>query len=422
MHQYATAKWPLWAALFAIQGQAQLLAEPDWFDATSVSQWLADMEAQCELVKTPTAYTIEYWPDLYAYDASRNIGHYNLGALTVDTNSREPTRVKPIDNYRPYQTPTAFVDDPVQHTRLSLSDPNLWPTYIVKEEDKNWVDATREYLHSTAKEPVVWFDNFFAVKRGPQKASHDLRLTPKLDCSDLQRCDFSFSVRSRVTLPHTQQRLRLLLTNEDPDTLFDTLDRRSVTPAQDDKRNPFSAALSWALRTTDDYNISISSGLQLRTPIRAFVQANTTGRLELSEKALLTGGQSVFYRSDEGAGARTQIDLDHSLRDYRNEVLRWRQRYDVSEEIDGVDWSTSLEYLHQVDRDLAWGLGALTHGNVDQAALAEGHRVWLRYRKRFYREWLFWEVQPYLRWDREFNFKNDPGVELSIEIYLDEEP
>lgn len=314
------------------------------------------------------------------------------------------------------------MDDPVQHTRLALSDPNLWPTYVVEEHERNWLDDTREYLHGTAQEPVIWFDNFFAVKRGPSTASHDLRLTPKLDCSDLEDCKFSFAVRSRITMPHTEERLKLLLTNEDPDTLFDTLDRRSVTPSNSDDRNPISAALSWALRTTEDYNISISSGLQLRRPLRLFVQANTSGRLELTDELLLTAGQSIYYRTDEGAGARTQIDLDHSMSESRQDILRWRQRYDVEEQTDGVDWTSSLEYLHQVNRDLAWGVGIASSGNIDKAAIAEGHRTWLRYRKRFYREWLFWEVQPYLRWDREYNFKNDPGIELSIEIYLDEKP
>ncbi|MBB3169654.1 hypothetical protein FHS30_002867 [Simiduia aestuariiviva] len=422
MHQQRSAIWPIIAMIVATQGQAELNDEPNWFDTASVEAWLEVKSNQCELAQTPTAFTIEQWPSLYDYSPRLSPSEHRHNSLRLDTRSREPVKLRGVEDFTPYQSAAAFVAHSVQHTRVALSDPNLWPTYSIAEADKNWLDNTREYLHETAQEPVIWFDNFFAVKRGPSHASHDLRLTPKFDCSDIQGCDFSFSVRSRVTLPYTQERLRLLLTNEDPDTLFDSLDRRSVTPSQSERRNPISAALSWALRTTEDYNISISSGLQLRTPIRAFVQANTTGRLKLTDKAQVTGGQSVYYRSDEGAGARTQIDVDHSMADSRQDILRWRQRYDVNEETTGVDWHSSVEYLHQVDRDLAWGAGVASNGNIHTSALADGHRVWLRYRKRFYREWLFWELQPYVRWDREHGFDHDPGIELSLEIYLDEKP
>lgn len=401
-----------------ILGSTAVLAAPATTDDYSVAgteAFIARTEAQCKLAPAPTASTIRDWPELYHLDPDDDLLDEHLVAAP------QQGTLPPLDAYIPYASPHSFAEDPVEHTRLILTDPDRWPTYVIREQERNWIDQARDFLHDTATGPVVWFDNFFAVKRSPGTASHDFRLTPKLTCSDLDGCRHTLSIKSRVTLPNTEKKLRLLLTNDDPDTLFDSLDRRTSTQLKDEERNPFSAALSWALRTGDSYNINISSGLQARTPIRAFVQASSNGRAQLNEKMLLSAGQSIFYRSDEGFGARTQLDLDQSLREDVNEVVRWRQRYDFSEEFRGMDWTASVEYLRQVNRDRAWGLGAAADGNVYTAAVRDSYKVWFRFRKRFYREWLFWEFQPFVRWEKNFEFKADPGAAFSIEIYFDKE-
>lgn len=381
----------------------------------NVAQMLEPLSAE----NPPSAFSIEAWPDLYGYQPVQN------DDFTPDLPTLEPLLVQSHtapDTFQPSLDSSALHTHLIDNTRTWLSNPDIWPTYVIPEAQETWIDSTREYLHAKATVPVVWFDDFFAVTRGPSSARHDLRLTPKMVCSDLEGCEGKISIRSRITLPHTQRKLKLLLTNEDPDTLFDTLDRRASTRNRDEDRDPISAALSWAVKATDTYNISISSGLQLRSPLRAFIQASSVGRFEIDQKTTVTAGQSLFYRSDDGLGGRTQIDLDHSLREDVNEVFRWRQRYDMSEVIDGLDIKTSFEYLRQVTRDKAWGVGYDTAGNVDAMALVESHKTWFRYRKRFYREWLFWELEPFVQWKREFDFKADPGIEFSIEVYLDEEP
>ena len=419
MHQAVSTGWLIAGMFYSQFSLAQVdnyddLPTLDWRTPAQLPHVLETLERQAQLPPPPNAYSLQTWPDLYAY---REDNEQAFAPLELATGPIQPHAAPSA--FEPYKGATAFYQNSIDNTRLLLANEDLWPTYVIPETSKNWVDSTREYLHSSANQPVVWFDNFFAVTRGPNAAQHDLRLTPIMECSDLEGCQQKIKIRSRVTLPNTERKLRLLLTNEDPNSVYDTLDRRARVDSSETGDNPITAALSWALKTTDNYNISISSGLQVRSPLRAFVQASTTGRTEIGEKMLLSAGQSVFYRSDEGFGARTQIDLDHSLRTHVQEVLRWRQLYDLSEDFPGLDWKTSIEYLRQINRDRAWGAGYGNTGNIHDAALAESHRVWLRYRKRFYREWLFWEVEPFVQWNREFDFKADPGIEASIEIYLD---
>ncbi|MDN3638198.1 hypothetical protein QWY82_05160 [Simiduia curdlanivorans] len=421
MHQAVSTGWLVAGMFYTQLGLTQThateqLPEADWQTPAQLVYVLEELEQQAQLPAPPTAFSIDVWPDIYAYQAPA-ADETPLASLELDSGLIQP-HPAPAE-FTPYRSPTNFFEHNLDSTRELLADKDMWPTYVVPEEQKNWMDSTREYLHSSATGPVVWFDNFFAVNRSPNAATHDLRLTPILECSDLEGCQFKFKVRSRVTLPNTEKRMRLLLTNEDPNSLYDTLDRRATASGSRTDDNPITAALSWALKTTDSYNISISSGLQVRSPLRAFVQASSTGRTELSERLLLSAGQSVFYRSDEGLGARTQIDLDYSPRDNEQEVVRWRQLYDLSEEFSGVDWKTSVEYLRQVNRDRAWGVGYGNSGNINEAAIGEAHKVWVRYRKRFYREWLFWELEPFVQWKRDFDFQADPGIEASIEIYLD---
>lgn len=378
----------------------------------ATTEWLAGIEQQAQLPATPTPWTITEWPDLQRSAYTRQDGHQH-GEIDIHH--------APAD-YRPYDNSHELNLRMVVHTRQHLANPDIWPTFLVKEKDQNWIDTTREYVHDTATGPVVWFDNFFALKRSntEEAASHDLRITPKLSCRNQDGCKHDVRIRSRVTLPHTQQRLRLLLTNEDPNSIYDTLDRRRTLP-DDQTDNPFSAALSYAVRMTDNYDIRLSSGVQGGGTPQVFIQAGSSGRMELTPNVLVSAGQSFFYRTAEGWGARTQLDFDTTLRQQVNEVIRVRQTLDVSEDFIGANYDASVEYLHQVNRNRAWGVGVSTSLNHLSNFDDEGHRLWYRYRKRFYREWLFWEIQPFIAWTREYDFKADPGLALSIEIYLDEE-
>ena len=43
--------------------------------------------------------------------------------------------------------------------------------------------------------------------------------------------------------------------------------------------------------------------------------------------------------------------------------------------------------------------------------------VALRYRKRIWREWFYYEIVPQVSWEEEFDYKFNPGIRLRIEIF-----
>jgi len=70
-------------------------------------------------------------------------------------------------------------------------------------------------------------------------------------------------------------------------------------------------------------------------------------------------------------------------------------------------------YLQANDIGRGWGVRLLAGG--EDATNVSYYESGLFYRHRTTNRWLYWFVEPLLRWDRKYNWSTDPGIRVGFD-------
>ena len=103
-------------------------------------------------------------------------------------------------------------------------------------------------------------------------------------------------------------------------------------------------------------------------------------------KALMVGRKSA---------EETRFSREWALNDVS--LIRWSNEFRAEEDLDGVEWSTSLNHVSSFDNNLAMIYFVSMSGLSDYDYVSR-YQVGARFRRSIARPWLFLEVSPAWRW------------------------
>lgn len=226
--------------------------------------------------------------------------------------------------------------------------------------------------------------------------------------------DFSLS----VDLPRTERRIKLVFESEDDDDFFNEEDGAiSVSNdfrTSDDK--DYSAALQFFIRESKRWHVSLSPGLRLRTPPDPFVRLRLrrTKGLGSTWRARLT--ERLTEHLDRGLESRTTLEFER--RTGKGQLFRLSSRILWREEFsdDNAQLTQSAGLFKRLNKrnTIAYSVAVVweTKPNLHH----ELYVADVRWRRRIHKEWLFLEIKPEVRFDREDHFRLDPSLTISLEI------
>jgi hypothetical protein len=278
------------------------------------------------------------------------------------------------------------------------------------------LDAAHDELYIWLQETFQSFDRRFVddaerpapVPASPFRIGLGLEGIDRRDGLDTD-LDTEFDVTLR--LPNMERRLKVFLTTEDLSEISETADS-GVSSVRAGVRLD---ALRWF-----DFEL----GAKLDLPPVAFAALRwskrwRSGRWDLQPYAKL------FAETDDGVGASAALIVNH----WRGRTLarsvtsaKWLNDRDATE------WSQSLS-LARVDallepdqysarlrgQDLAraWGVRAQVGGY--EASTVDYYELGPFYKRPLHSDWLYLSVQPVVRWEREFDWRADPGLRIGFE-------
>jgi hypothetical protein len=134
----------------------------------------------------------------------------------------------------------------------------------------------------------------------------------------------------------------------------------------------------------------------------------------------------IFAETEQSVGYAAAATFDrwsarHLLRS--STYAKWRADRDRTE------WSHTLVYAraHELivpdrhgsypranDIGRGWGLRLLAGG--DTAHSVDHYEAGIFHRRPFANRWLYWSVEPLVRWDREYAWSADPGIRIGLEM------
>lgn len=282
------------------------------------------------------------------------------------------------------------------------------------DNEKHWVDHSRDYVATRADSLTVWMDSFFGEPREDEEAPYsNLRLRLEQGWDEVEGADTGVRLRGKVHLPALNHRLSLLFNDDDGDNRSDDL-------FIDEREQKDDVALQYKIREHVRDRLDFKLGLRSSLDPKASLRYRY--RYPYREDIIGRFTEEIYYRGDDGFGAKTRVDIERALDDSR--VLELRNLFEWGESTDGVDWSSSLSLNKRLASDRAIIYYISVSGVTRPETLNTGYGIGIRYRESFFRPWLFYEVQPGYSWRRPTLDDNREGaaeIVLRLEAFLKDE-
>lgn len=277
--------------------------------------------------------------------------------------------------------------------------------------DQQWLDDAYCYLRfgvdSTAKTINSWFlhsENIDSL------ASTTGRLRFGWEPRSGRLNEFDTRFRIRAKLPGLKDRVELLLSDEE-----DSINQQDIKAAQNRQLNENDSAVV-ALqfkRAIDDkmsYRIGFGRGSQLYTRARYnddIILSNDT-KFFYSAEANYYSGDKFGFEIDgtlsSQLSANTAVELSNSFQ-YRDNRQNWY-------------WRHGVRYLVMGKNDSSYLFSATIDGQSEPSYRKESMLLSARYKRKILREWLFIEIEPFMLWLREEDFRTSYGLAVRAEVHF----
>ncbi len=287
--------------------------------------------------------------------------------------------------------------------------------YASDGEKPHWVDSSHQFASNRAQAMVQWMDDFFGAEvRDVERADTFLRAIAVDSWDQRDGHDLAFRLRGQVSLPKTSERIDLFFAGEEAE--------QTLTEEERAQENDVGVRFNFrdGRRTRIDATLSLRSGPAVLPGVRLRYQQpfgeNAWGRVT----------QRFQYHSSDGFRSLSNFDLNRTLS--KRSVLRWGARLRYREDREFWDWNTGLTYRRWLDDHSDFPSAVeyfVTASGRDQPEpFVTNYRLGGLYRKQFFREFLFFELEPSYNW-RQDTFEEDREgvlqIVLRLEIMLDDD-
>lgn len=276
------------------------------------------------------------------------------------------------------------------------------------------LDSAHDAVYTGVQRAVEATDRRLADKDKPLEpvpaAPFRLGLTAEsIDRSDGIEFNFNANLDIALSLPNLEKRLRIFVTS-------DGLDE---SPDLAGERSGLRAGLRYQLLRHLDFDLGVRFSAE---PV-AFTSLKWSREIQLGAWDFYPLAK-VFLESSDGFGAASGVTFDRwSGRNlFRSSTYaKWLHDTDLTE------WSQSLVFARAHElivpdrygsypraRDIGrgWGVQLLASGeHTREVTYYEAAFFYTRPAKN---RWLFWTVEPLVRWDRQYNWSADPGIRVGI--------
>ncbi len=283
-----------------------------------------------------------------------------------------------------------------------------------------WVDKQHRYISDKVTATGVAVDEYVARESFdttiPNKSYLRIRMGEQFTTDN--QTGFKANVNARIDVPNTRGKVKLFF-DSDPDD-FESLDNKRAENKlfidNSSTENKALAGVSFFIKEKSKWRPTINLGLKFKLPIDPYVKAMATRYIDLSGSWTSRFKQTFFYYRSDGLGSDTRYDM------YR--PIAYDKAFSSNSEIQYLDKKSEWElyqgfsFYKRVNKK-----NMLEHTVyvtvVDQKQLqVESYGLKTRWRRLLYKDWLFMNLSPDMRFPRTENFKATPGILIEFEVFF----
>ena len=318
---------------------------------------------------------------------------------------------------QPAPPPAAAVEKPAQPqadapTEAASAEPSAGPA----AGELPLLDETRVLIHDGFEWLVRGVDRLF----GDQPFERGGRVAGRIRLGTLWRQDDGFDWLTRFAirarLPNLEARGTYFFLGRDNEREVvsdrpDGLTRREALLPEAREDQSFFAGLGRDLRRGFSYRVGLRGGL------KPFAQARYRQQWDLGTRSQVEFRETVFWTLDDRFGSTTALNFDHLLDPTL--ALRWQNAGTISQESDGLEWSSSIGLYYSPGFQRQLSLEALINGATERDTDVSEYGVRLRWEQPIYKDWLLLETIVGYFWPRRGSeIERDRAFALGFSLQL----
>ncbi|MCS7484913.1 hypothetical protein IBG28_20205 [Marinomonas arctica] len=308
-----------------------------------------------------------------------------------------------------------------------------WPLFAFSEErvaeteaeffnnemaETSWWLSFHESISETIGDWSESIDTFLSGKQSSREQNSDsnlqIRFGSVLSEYDSERSGF-FEFRTRLKLPNTQDRLRLIVESE-PDSLAPERLRGESTQQNSVVNSALKSNISAAIRyIKDDIGLDIDTGIRVDIPLDPFIRFRFNqhgGKDQWNWRQ----SQEAFAYYSKGVGARYGVGVSYALRSNlslgTDFGITWLDK-------EGEFYARENFFVqHRLDEKnrISYQLSFLQSG--EHSIEPDSFLYNLQYERLLYKDWLIGQVKPQFTHEADEDYEGKLSLTLSLAILL----
>lgn len=285
---------------------------------------------------------------------------------------------------------------------------------VVLPLDSPWLDESNTRLANTVQVAAESLDGFFGDENVADKQTASSWGKWRVGWEPRTRDLSSFEVRFkvRVNLPILEQKAQLFISDEGDEVPENTvIAARDALSSREEK-----VKIGVRYQRTPDSDVSYRVGIGRRAQM--YVKAKYERGIGLTDHIDFNWNGALYYYSSDGLGADAGFTFDWAPR--VEGLIRFDNQYYYREEDDEWFWEHNLQYFETVNRKNAVSYNLYFQGNTRPNYRMELGIATFKWRFNAVRDWLFFEIEPFIGWRRDEKFDPTYGIGLRVEGFFGE--
>lgn len=269
-----------------------------------------------------------------------------------------------------------------------------------------WMDYQHCVFSGRTTASAMWFDDLFGDWYD-QQATMMVSAISEVFMEEGGDRRAQLRLRASAYLPNAKKRFRLVLTDNEDDV---------IVRGSGSRHSKQSAALRWLPKNFLGFQSDFDVGVRGANPPDFFVRWRLQQQWPLWHDAIFRFGQSFRYGSDSEGSSISQLTLEQVLGG--TTVARLGSMYAYKQEDQpgtGMTYGHGLSLSHTLPNCCSVSYGVTVGGQSYPSWHQTSYEPWLVYRRKFLRDWLFWEVEPRITYAKVNNWEAKASVVFRLE-------
>jgi hypothetical protein len=289
-----------------------------------------------------------------------------------------------------------------------------------------WVDRAHGGLSRGLLETSERVDALFGDEQYDEDIQHSqFRLTTSAKIAEGERPDLSFPVHVNLVLPQLQDRLQLfvdtILHEDEHSDLVDTeTSHKHREEDKDENGNDITVGIQYRILQKARQWLCLGASVNVRSD-----ESRPLGKLWLKkafnfEPWVLRVTQYGLWFKEGGWGETSRVDIERRIT--QNMFSRMTSKATWTPNSEGMNLAQSFFFHSHVSQNWAIALEFSGKGHTKPALVADKYLTSITLRRRLYKNWLFFEVEPQAQFLREEDFELTPLIIFNFEMRFGDIP